>query len=56
MMYFLMRMSSSDVRDQLERIAHEIPEGTDGTQLEELCPDIYQRLQVLLDTPVEEMH
>ncbi|KAJ7142772.1 hypothetical protein C8R44DRAFT_726104 [Mycena epipterygia] len=55
MIYLPMRMSSSYVRGELERIAHEIPE-TDGTQLEELFPDIHQRIQVLLDTTVEEMH
>lgn len=52
----VMRIASLDVRNQLELIAHGLPAGTDESQLEELYPDIYKRIQVLLDTPVDEFH
>lgn len=50
------RIADTQVRDELKLISREIPHGTPAGQLEELFPDIYQRIQALIDTPVEELH
>jgi hypothetical protein len=53
-----MRMGSSVVREELRHISFQIqmPEETEEHELKELLPDIYDRIQVLIDTPVDEIH